>query len=136
MTLNQLAMLKVVPREKHGSCVPTAIAFVTNTNYFDVEELIEREQKNFRSEVKNNPGVRTSSFLGNERKLFGHQFTRLPSTMVPERLGNFIGRYSVGTFLVRRHRHVYVVKDGEVFDGRDDSFRHPVLEAWAVRKIL
>lgn len=132
MTLNQHAMLQVVPRGKFGACVPTAIAFVTGRNYYDVEEVVEREQPKFRPDTKSNKGVYTAQFLGNERVLCGHRFVRLPSFEVPKRLADFVAGHPKGSYLVRRHRHVYIVKDGQVFDGQSDSFRHEVLEVWKV----
>jgi hypothetical protein len=132
ISLNQHKLLQVLPRGKFGACVPLAIAFLTGRNYYDVEEVIEREQPKYRPDIKSNAGVNTMKFLGDERVLCGHRFVRLPQFDVPSRLADFLVRHPTGSFLIRRNRHVYSVKDGQVFDVQTDSFYQTILEAWKV----
>lgn len=136
MTLAQLKISKVVPRGKHGSCVPAAISFATGANFHDVEALINREQPSFRPDFKTGGGVRTDKLLGKSRRLFDHTFTEIDIGQRDCLLQKFCLNQPKGTFLVRREGHAYVVRDGKVFDWFDNTHKHFVLQAWRVEKIL
>ena len=132
ITVDQLTLINLVPRSHHGCCVLAAICFTTGTNYFDVEEVVQREQPRFRPEVKGQGGVQTDKLFGKSRRLFGHTFTKLNEPVMELRA--FLRRHPTGTFVVRRKRHAFVVKDGKVYDWRDDAGRYDVLDAWSVEK--
>lgn len=134
MTLNQLKMHNVAPRGVRGSCVPTSLCFVTGAPYQDIEYVLVQEQpKNYRPDVQSNGGVYTIKLLGNERKMFGHKFTKVSTEFL--RLYDFVRRYSKGTFLVTKKHHAFVVKDGEVFDLNQHDFMDTIIVAWKVEKI-
>ena len=132
ITVDQLTLINLVPRSHHGCCVLAAICFTTGTNYFDVEEVVQREQPNFRPEVKGKGGVNTDKLFGSKRRLFGYTFIRLNEPVME--LSSFLRRHTAGTFVVRRKRHAFVVKDGKVYDWRNDADRYDVLDAWQVEK--
>jgi hypothetical protein len=135
MTLNQLAMLKVVPRGRFGACVPTAVAFITGANYFDVEDFIRREQPDHRPDIKSGKGVYTDKLFGKLRVLFGHQFLKMPDVEVVGSLHIFVKYHNDGDYLVCNRNHAYVVRNGQVFDGRNDTFNYPIRDVWKVRKV-
>ena len=132
ITVDQLTLINLVPRSHHGCCVLAAICFTTGTNYFDVEEVVQREQPNFRPEVKGQGGVRTDKLFGSSRRLFGHPFTKLNEPVMS--LDVILRRHPTGTFVVRRKRHAFVVKDGKVYDWLNNADRYDVLDAWQVEK--
>ena len=86
ITVDQLTLINLVPRSHHGCCVLAAICFTTGTNYFDVEEVVQREQPAFRPEVKGKGGVNTDKLLGSKRRLFGHLHASQRSRHVARRL--------------------------------------------------
>lgn len=127
-------MHNLAPRGIRATCVPTSICFATGSSYYDVEEVLVREQPNvYRPDIQGNRGVITEKFLGNERKLFGHKFTRVSTQVM--RLYDFCRKFANGTYLVRRKGHMFVVKDGEVFDLLNHDWMTPILDAWKVEKI-
>ena len=132
ITVDQLTLINLVPRSHHGCCVLAAICFTTGTNYFDVEEVVQREQPAFRPEVKGKGGVNTDKLLGKCRRLFGHTFTSLNEPVME--LSSFLRRHPTGTFIVRRKRHAFVVKNGKVYDWLNNADRYDVLQAWQVEK--
>ena len=99
ITVDQLTLINLVPRSHHGCCVLAAICFTTGTNYFDVEEVVQREQPAFRPEVKGKGGVNTDKLLGKSRRLFGYTFTSLDEPIME--LSSFLRRHPTGTFIVR-----------------------------------
>lgn len=133
ITVDQLALLNLVPRGKSGCCVLAALRFTTGADYFDIEELVQREQPHFRPDLKTSGGVFTDKLLGQQRCLFGHRFIKVVEGRVP--LNVFRGHFPTGTFLVRRKRHAFVIKDGKVFDWFDNTDRCDILAAWKVEKV-
>ena len=132
MTINQLAMHNVAPRGIAGSCVPTSIVFATGVSYYDVEEVLFHEQpRNWKPDLRGNSGVETHKLFGHTRKIFGHTFTKVTHWYsvyeTSQRLLN-------GTYLVRIHRHVFVIKDGQVFDLNETRWTEKVLDVWKVEK--
>jgi hypothetical protein len=132
ITVDQLTLLNLVPRGKSGTCVLAAICFVTGTNYFDVEELIQREQPTFRPDLKAGRGVYANKLFGHSRHLFGHTFTKLTDPVLT--LDDFLRRHPTGTYLVCRKRHAFVIKDGKVFDWFSNTDRYDILFGWEVKK--
>ncbi len=132
ITVDQLTLINLVPRSHYGCCVLAAICFTTGTNYFDVEEVVQREQPSFRPEVKGKGGVNTDKLFGRVRRLFGHTFTHLNEPVMS--LDDFLQRHPTGTFIVRRRRHAFVVRNGKVYDWLNNADRYDVLDAWVVEK--
>ena len=97
-----------------------------------MEEVVQREQPTFRPEVKGKGGVNTDKLFGKSRRLFGYTFTSLDEPIME--LSSFLRRHSTGTFIVRRKRHAFVVKDGKVYDWLNNADRYDVLQAWQVEK--
>ena len=132
MTINQLKMHNIAPRGIAATCVPTSICFATGVSYYDVEEVLVREQpKCYRPDHVTNSGVNTLKLFGASRKIWGHHFVNL---FINRDISvfSFTRKYLHGTFLVTRRGHMFVVKDGEVFDLNTIQFSATVVEAWEV----
>lgn len=132
ITVDQLTLINLVPRSHHGCCVLAAICFTTGTNYFDVEEVVQREQPSFRPEIKAGGGVNAAKLLGHGRRLFGHTFTLLEHPRMS--LDAFLRNHSIGTYVCCRRGHMFVIKDGKVYDWLNNTSRFDVLLSWKVEK--
>jgi hypothetical protein len=133
MNLNQLKMHNLAPRGIRATCVPTSLCFVTGVSYQDIEYLLVREQpKTYRPEIAGNKGVNTQMLLGNQRVMFGHRFTAVSGS---GSLLSFIGKYSVGTYLVCVPRHMLVVQNGQMFDLANTQYSSTITNVWKVEKI-
>jgi hypothetical protein len=134
MTLNQLRMHNIAPRGIRGTCAPTSICFATGASYYDVEEVLLREQPgNYRPDIAGNRGVDSIKLFGAERKLFGHKFTRdlFPAMTIRY----FVSRWKTGTYLLVIPRHMLVIQNGEIFDLNNTNLNSIVLAKWMVEKI-
>lgn len=133
MTLNQLKMHNIAPRGIAATCVPTSICFATGASYYDVEEILLREQPGvYRPDHKTNQGVFVNRLLGSARLMLGHKFIRYPFPRV--HLRSFLNMIGMGTYLVNIPRHMFVVKDCEVFDLNNVNLNSLCLEVWKVEK--
>ena len=136
MTVNQLKMQNLAPRGIRATCVPTSICFVTGVCYQDVEYLLMKEQPNtYRPDIQGNRGVRTEKFLGRKRVVFGHKFECVISFPDTITLAGFLRRHTLGTYLVCKRGHAFVVKDGEVFDLGNYDYSDTLFFAWKVEKV-
>ena len=136
MTVTQLLMHNLAPRGITATCVPTTICFCTGASYYDVEEVLVREQpKNYRPDLRGNKGVHTDQLLRESRVLFGHKFTRASFSPRGFTVDGFIRTHPRGLFLLRIHKHVFAVKDGVVYDLCNTNMREQVFAAWQVEKL-
>jgi len=133
ITIQQLQMHNVAPRGVTGSCVPTALCFLTGAHYQDVEYVLTKEQpETYRPDIKGNGGVLTHALLKKSRKLFGHLFTSVSGTKIT--VGTLTKYYPTGTYLVTRPRHAFVLKDGVIYDGVPIKHKETVTGLWKVEK--
>ncbi len=137
MTVNQLQMQNLAPRGIKGTCVPTSLCFITGASYYDVEEILMREQpRNYRPDIKGNGGVNTFGLLGKGRTLFGHRFTLVRQhNRRAETIADFRYENPTGTFLVCIHGHAFVIKDGVGFDLIETYWKNWLVAAWKVEKV-
>lgn len=132
LTVNALTMINIRPRDRQGDCVPIALTFITGAAYTDIEDIILDEQSGYKPHNRSK-GVYTTDFLKESRVLFGTKFTKLNEKELS--LGAFIQKYNKGTYLVCKHRHAFVVKDGQRFDACDSALNVPIIRAWHAEKI-
>lgn len=136
MNLNQLAMVNIAPRGIRGTCVPTSLCFVTGSSYYDVEEVLTREQpRTYRPDIKGNRGVDSLKLLGQSRNLFGFKFTKINfAGRIGHRLYSLRDSLTVGTYVVTVPHHMLVLKDGQIYDLSNTSLNAVILNVWKVEK--
>lgn len=137
MTINQLTMINLAPRDREGGdCFVRALAFILRktAHYTDIEELVMREQPDYDARKKTGGGVASYKFLKHERKLFGRVFRyfHVPMGDRSMRVWQFIEQHSKGTFLICADAHAFVIENGEIFDACRPRLRSFIREAWVV----
>jgi hypothetical protein len=131
VTINQLKMINLAPRGIRATCVPTSLCFVTESCYQDVDHLIQTEQARYRR----GDGVVTTSFLGEEKNVFGYKFTKLTDiTPGTRRLYSIQKELGQGTYVITIPRHMLVLKDGQFFDLCTTNPNSIVHHVWHVAK--
>lgn len=132
MTLATRHMQTIGPRDRKSDCVLLALHFITGAPYDDLEEIAIREQQ-YKPYVR--CGIYIEKLLREERKLFGTNFKQL---LFPKfhRVWSLQKEHPIGTFLVQINRHVFVLKDGVIYDGCGENLNAIVIKVWAAEKVL
>ena len=117
------------PADERNDCTVRALKIATGCKYYDAYRFLSNAGR------KSNRGFYIENVLKTSSFYFGCQFTKLKFRK-PITLRKFITNNSKGTFYVRKRGHVFVVKDGVVYDEVKPGQYSMVLMAWKVEPLL
>lgn len=117
------------PSFEKADCTVRALAISTDSPYYDAYKVLSLAGR------KSNQGFYIEKFFKSSKFILSHQFTKLKFRKSIT-LQKFLKSYPSGTYYVRKRGHVFVVKDGTVFDTRKPGPYTKVLMAWSVVKVI
>lgn len=117
------------PSFERADCTVRALAIATCSPYYDAYKILSQAGR------KPNQGFYIEKFFKKCNFHLGCQFTKLKFRKAIT-LQKLIKNYPKGTYYVRKRGHVFVVKDGTVFDTRKPGLYTKVLMAWRVDKVI
>lgn len=113
------------PSFERADCTVRALAIATDSPYYDAYKILSQAGR------KPNRGFYIEKFLKSKIFLLGCQFTKLKFRK-PITLSKFVKKYPHGTFYVRKRGHVFVIKNGTVFDTGKPGDYTKITMAWKV----
>lgn len=117
------------PDHERADCTVRALAISTDSPYYDAYRVLSQAGR------KSNQGFYIEKFLKSSKFILGHQFTKLNFRKAIT-LQKFLKTHPKGTFYVRKRGHVFVVKNGTVFDTLKPGPYTKVLMAWSVERVI
>ncbi len=112
------------PNEKND-CTVRALAIATGSTYNKAYMLLCNAGR------KHNKGFVIEKFLKKHCSYLGHCFHKLPFRK-PITIQKFIQKYPEGIFYIKIRGHVFVIKDGTVYDLVEPRPMQRVTAAWQV----
>ena len=116
------------PDNERNDCTVRALAISTNSSYMKAYMILCYAGR------KRNRGFYIENFFKNNKCCLGHSFTKLKFRKSIT-LQRFIKTYPKGTYYVRKRGHVFVVKDGVVFDDSKPGKYTKIIMAWEVKNL-
>lgn len=116
------------PEHEQNDCTVRALAISTESPYHDAYMILSSFGR------KPNRGTSIRKFFKNNRIVLNKVFTKLKFRKQIT-LNKFVKKYPVGTFYVRKSRHVFVVKDGVAIDMTKPKTFCRLTDAWEVTEI-
>ena len=116
------------PEHELNDCTVRALAITTESSYHDAYMILSSFGR------KPNRGTSIRKFFKNNRIVLNKVFTKLKFRKQIT-LNKFVKKYPVGTFYVRKTRHVFVVKDGVAIDMTKPKTFCRLTDAWEVTEI-
>lgn len=117
------------PSFEQADCTVRALAIATDAPYYDAYKLLSQAGR------KPNQGFFVEKFFKKCNFMLGCQFTKLKFRKAVT-LQKFLKKYPTGVYYIRKRAHVFVVKDGTVFDTRKPGSYTQVLMAWKVDRVI
>lgn len=116
------------PEHELNDCTVRALAISTESPYHDAYMMLSNFGR------KPNRGTNIRKFFQNNRTVLNKVFTKLKFRK-PITLNKFVKKYPVGTFYVRKARHVFVVKDAVTIDMTKPKTFCRLTDAWQVTEM-
>ena len=116
------------PEHEQNDCTVRALAISTESPYHDAYMILSNFGR------KPNRGTSIRKFFKNNRIVLNKIFTKLKFRKQIT-LNKFVKKYPIGTFYVRKTRHVFVVKDGVAIDMTKPKTFCRLTDAWEVTEI-
>ena len=116
------------PEHEQNDCTVRALAISTESPYHDAYMILSNFGR------KPNRGTSIRKFFKNNRIVLNKVFTKLKFRKQIT-LNKFVKKYPIGTFYVRKTRHVFVVKDGVAIDMTKPKTFCRLTDAWEVTEI-
>lgn len=117
------------PSFERADCTVRALAIATDSPYYDAYKILSQAGR------KPNQGFYIEKFFKKCNFHLGCQFTKLKFRKAIT-LQKFLKTNPEGTFYVRKRGHVFVVKNGTVFDTHKPGPYTKVLMAWRVERVI
>lgn len=117
------------PSFERADCTVRALALATDSPYYDAYKIL------FQAGRKPNQGFYIEKFFKKCNFVLGHQFTKLKFRKSIT-LQKFIKLYPQGVFYLRKRGHVFIVKNGTVFDMKNPGPYTKILMAWRVDRVI
>lgn len=117
------------PSFEKADCTVRALAISTDSPYYDAYKILSQAGR------KSNQGFYIEKFFKKCNFALGHRFTKLRFKKSIT-LQKFIKLFPKGIFYIRKRGHVFVIKDGTVFDTRKPGPYTKVLMAWCVERVI
>jgi hypothetical protein len=113
------------PPEEKNDCTVRALAIATGTSYLKAYMLLCQAGR------KHNRGFVIEKLLKKNCSYLGHCFFKLPFRK-PITIQKFITKHPTGTFYIKIRGHVFVIKEGTVYDMIEPKPMQRITDAWEV----
>lgn len=113
------------PPNENNDCTVRALAIATNSSYTKAYMLLCQAGR------KHNRGFVIEKLLKKNCSYLGHSFFKLPFRK-PITIQKFIKKYPKGVYYTKIRGHVFVIKDGTVYDMVEPRPMQRVTDAWEV----